>query len=192
MSSYIKRKEHIILTAIEIISDLGFHGLSTKEISGREGISDGTLYKHFKNKNEIILGVLDYYSKYDDVIKETIDIKNLSSKASIIFFMEMLTECYENYPAITAITSIYETLAHEPVVANKITDIYEERIKFIVKYIERGIDNKEFSSNIDSESLTNLILGVNREIILKWRLNNYNFPLKEKVMSTIDMLFKLC
>lgn len=192
MSSCIKRKEHIILTAIEIISDLGFQGLSTKEISTREGISDGTLYKHFKSKNEIILGVLEYYSKYDDVIKETIEVKNLSSKASIIFFMQMQLEHCENYPAITAIDTIYETLQHEPVIGNKIRDIYDERIKFVMKHIEKGIENKELSSNLNSESLTNLILGVKREIILKWRLNKFDFPLKEKVIGAIDMLFKLC
>jgi Transcriptional regulator len=52
MDFFIKRKDRIILTCIEIISDLGFQGLSTKEITQRQNISDGTLYKHFKRKKK--------------------------------------------------------------------------------------------------------------------------------------------
>ncbi|MDP4091416.1 MAG: TetR/AcrR family transcriptional regulator, partial [Bacillota bacterium] len=51
---YIKRKERVTLTAIDILNELGFQGLSTKEICKRQEISEGTRYEHFKNKNEDI------------------------------------------------------------------------------------------------------------------------------------------
>ncbi|WHH61376.1 hypothetical protein [Petroclostridium sp. X23] len=46
MSSYIKRRESIILSAIEIIDDLGFQGMSIKEICRREDVTEETLFQH--------------------------------------------------------------------------------------------------------------------------------------------------
>lgn len=191
MELFINRKERIILTAIEIISELGFQGLSTKEITKRQGISDGTLYKHFKSKNDIILGVLDFYSKFDESIKESIEISKLSAKDSIKFFTRMLAEYYENYPAITALTVIQETLEHEEYISEKSRQIFEDRFKLIMHYIEKGIKSGELRSDIDSEALTDIILGSVGEIIIKWRLSKFGFPLKEKIMKTLEMILSV-
>ncbi len=192
MDFFIKRKERIILTAIEIISDLGFQGLSTKEITKRQDISDGTLYKHFRSKNDIVLGILDFYSKFDESIKESIEMSKLSSKESISFFLRMLTEYYENYPAITALSIIQETLEHEENIGDKSKQIYEDRIKVIMHYLEKGIKSGEIRKDIDSEILTDIILGSFREIILKWRMSKFEFSLKEKVMKTLETILSVC
>jgi AcrR family transcriptional regulator len=192
MDFFIKRKERIILTAIEIISDLGFQGLSTKEITKRQDISDGTLYKHFKSKNDIILGILDFYSKFDESLKESIEMSKLSSKESIKFFLRMLTEYYENYPAITALSIIQETFEHEENIGDKSRQIYEDRIKVIMHYIEKGIKSGEIRQDIDSEVLTDIILGSFREIILKWRIGKFEFSLKERVMKTLETILSVC
>ncbi|WPC44198.1 TetR/AcrR family transcriptional regulator [Clostridium sp. JS66] len=188
MNHFIKRKERIIFTAIDIVSDLGFQGLSTKEIAKRQGISEGTLYKHFKSKNEIILGVLDYYSKFDKSIEESIELNKLRPKESITFFIKMVAEYYENYPAITAITNLQETLEHESSIAERNKEIFENRVKLIIQYIEDGKKNGEFRSDIDSETIAIIISGSFREIILKWRLNKFNFPLKERILFTLNMI----
>lgn len=192
MDFFIKRKERIILTVIEIINELGFQGLSTKEITKRQDISDGTLYKHFKSKNEIIIATLEYYSKFDDCIKETIEINKFSPKESITFFFKMLAEYYENYPAITALTTLRESLQHEIDIAKINKQIFENRSKFMIHYLEKGKESREFKSDIDSELLTEILLGSFREIILKWRINNFNFPLKERIMLSVETILKLC
>ncbi|WP_411681746.1 TetR/AcrR family transcriptional regulator [Clostridium thailandense] len=190
MKFFISRKERIILTAIEIISDLGFQGLSTKEITRRQEISDGTLYKHFKSKEDIILGALDYYVKFDDSIKESIEISRLSSEDSIKFFLKMMTEYYENYPAITALVVIQETLEHEGNIGEKSKRIFNDRSNLIMHYIEKGKKVGELRNDIDSEVFTDIILGSIREIILKWRMSKFNFPLKERAMNTLEIILK--
>ena len=56
--SLLNRKDSIVITAIEIMSELGIHGLTTKEIARRQGISEGTIFRYFRSKNEIILSML--------------------------------------------------------------------------------------------------------------------------------------
>ncbi|WHH61379.1 TetR/AcrR family transcriptional regulator [Petroclostridium sp. X23] len=192
MSFYIKRKEGIILTAIEIIDELGFQGLSTREIAKRQEIAEGTLYKHYRSKKEIILAVLDYYSMFDVDIKQTIEMNRFSAKDSITYFITRFAEYYESYPAMTSILQSYEVLKNEAGIAHRIIEIFELRSNLITYLIERGIKDGEIRPNVDSESLSDIILGTFRAITLKWRIRKYSFPLKERILTAQNYIMETC
>jgi len=101
------RKDAIVLKAIEIIDETGLQGLSTREIAKRVGISEGTIFKHYKSKNEVLLAVLEHFSAFDDEIIKTIYLRKKTPKEAIIFFVSSYVEYYENYPAITALIELY-------------------------------------------------------------------------------------
>ncbi len=188
MRKIINRKESIILSAIDIIDNLGFQGLSIKEISVREGIAEGTLYKHFRSKDEVVLAVLDYYSKFDEDIKQTIELKELSCADSIRFFISRFAEYYQNYPEMTAIYNSFEVFRNEANLAAKISEIFEYRSAILINIVKEGVYSGEFNLNTDCENLSDIILGSCREITLKWRMRKYNFDLKERLLSTLDMI----
>ena len=104
--SILHRKERLIITAIEVIDELGIQGLSTREIARRQDVSEATLFRHYKNKNELLLGVLDHFSKFDNEILQSAKLKNLSAEEAIVYFITSTVEYYENYPAITSIMQI--------------------------------------------------------------------------------------
>ena len=185
-----RRKDRIILTTIEIIDQLGFQGLTTKEICRRQEFSEGSLYKHFRSKDEIILGVLDYYTKYDDEVKQTIEMQKFSSRESITYCVTRFADYFGSCPAMTAIVNSYETLRNQAGVAYKAKEIFESRTNIILHLVEEGIKNGEFRSDIDSASLSNIIWGSCIAITLEWRMKQHSFKLKERVLSTLDMILK--
>ena len=67
--SLIKRHESIIVSTIQTLNAVGLQNLSTKLIAKQEGVSEGTLFRHFKNKTDIMLAVVDHFSQYDDAIE---------------------------------------------------------------------------------------------------------------------------
>lgn len=192
MSYYMSRKERIILTAIEIIDELGFQGLSTKEICRRQAISEGTLYKHFRSKDEVIIGVLEFYSKFDKDIKETIEMRKYPAKEAITYFISRFAEYYENDPAMAAILNSHEILRHEEGIAHKVTEIFESRSNYITQLIDRGKSAGEIKLEVDSESLSDIILGSCTVVALKWRMRNCSFPLKERILAANEHIMKSC
>lgn len=184
------RRESLILTAIEVINDLGIQGLSTREIARRQEISEGTLFRHFDTKNHLLIGVLDHYSQYDSDIMLSIKMKELSFKEAIIFFTKSYTEYYENYPAITAVTETFSVLANDPQLVDKVKSIIRNRIDFIKELIIEGQRLGQVPMNIDAEKLTDIIWGTAHSIIAKWRFEKYNFSLKEYSLSTLDMILR--
>jgi AcrR family transcriptional regulator len=186
--SLIHRKESLILTAVEIINELGVQGLSTREIARRQGVSEGTIFRHYKTIADLMLGVLDHYSQYDNDIMVTARQKKENPLEAIIYFISAYAEYYENYPEIIAISQNYDVFACDPNLQEKIKDIYNNRIIFLNELIEEGKKQGRFSPDLESEKLTNIILGSFNSIGKKWRFNDENFELKEYSISTIQMI----
>jgi AcrR family transcriptional regulator len=53
------RRNQILLGAAEVFAEKGFHKATTKEIAKAAGISEGTIYNYFENKDEILLAMID-------------------------------------------------------------------------------------------------------------------------------------
>lgn len=186
---YLTRKESIVLTAIDIIGDLGIHELSVREIAKRQNITDASLYRHFKSKQEIIVAVLDYYSKFDENIMKTIKDSTMTNIEGIKFFIKSLAECFENYPDLVAIDHSYEIFGHDAILADKVKGIFFTRFEFVKSMVEEGKKSGEIHAEVISEDLTDIIIGIFRTSSLRWRMNKCDFSLKEKILRTLDSLF---
>lgn len=180
------RKQGIILSAVEIIDELGIHELSTREIAKRQNISEAALYKHFKSKKDIILAVLDYYSSFDLIIKQEIEEKNLGAKDSLIFLATSLCVCCESNPALTSIAFSCEIFRHDPDLAERIKYINCLMLNFIQNIIEEGKKSGEIRNSLETEYLADAFAGLAGLIMLKWRMNNCSFSLKEKIIQTVE------
>lgn len=182
------RKHSLILTAIEVIDGLGIQGLSTREIAKRQGVSEATLFRHYKSKNELLVAVLDFYIQYDSDIVKSVGLKNLTPGEAVLYCINALMEYYQSYPEITAIPQVYEILSGDPLYTNKIKEISESRVKVLEQLIIQAKNAGEISKETNSEQLAEIIVGYCRQTILKWRLESYSFSLKERVMSTVTMI----
>lgn len=186
--SYLSRKEQITLSAIDIINEFGIDGLSIRELAKKENVTEGALYRHFKSKTDIIIEVLKYYTQYDTNIMNSIKRNKLDSKAGIIFLMKSFSEYYENYPEITSISGSYESLLHEPDIKEEVLQIINRRTGFLKTIIDEGKNRGEIKLNMESEDLADLIMGYFKQIIFIWRVGNYKFSLKDKVINVLNNL----
>lgn len=54
MSKASDKRTAIMQTAMELIAEQGFHGTPTSQIAGKAGTGVGTIYRYFKDKDELI------------------------------------------------------------------------------------------------------------------------------------------
>lgn len=186
--SLLHRKDRLIITTIEIMEELGIQGLSTREIAKRQGVSEATIFRHYKNKNELIIAVLDYFSQFDNEIFQSTKLKGLNPLGAIQFLISSSVEYYENYPAITSIMQMLDVLRYQPELTDKVKGILYNRFHFIEQLVEEAQIAGEINKNISSESIAYLITGSSREICLRWRIEGMGFSLKETTLSTINVL----
>lgn len=190
IASLLHRKESVVLTAIDIIDQLGLSGLSTREIANRQEISEGTLFKHFRNKNEIILAVLDHYCKFDHDIEETIRLRGLQGLAAIRFCLDALAIYYENYPALTAIVTMFGMGGLDKAIVQKLEEISDNRDRMIRERLVEAQHNAELDSRIDYDVVMGILNGSWRFVCLDWRRCRYRFSLQERLVLTYETIFR--
>jgi len=129
------------------IDEIGIMNLSTREIAAREGVSEATLFRHYKNKNDLLMAVLDYFTQFDNDLYQTTMLKKLTPLDAIRFFINSLAEFYENYPAITVITQLMDTLRYEPDLEDKVKSIVFRRSQLLEKLIDDAKKRNELKLN---------------------------------------------
>lgn len=189
---YLSRKEEIVLTTIELINELGIKEVSIKEIAKREGVTEASLYKHFKGKEEIIISVIDYYEKFDNHIYETLHVGGLSSKEVIEFYFNIYAEYYSNYKEITSLIGACSVWQYDDKYVEKVMQIVQKKIIFLKEVIQSGQKKGEFRENILAENMVYLFLGGFEKIIEMWRMRKYEFELKQKVQEIVVEVLEIC
>ena len=187
LDSLIHRKESLILSTIDLIDKFGIHQISIREIANHQGITEGAIYRHFKSKNELLLEVLEFFSKYDNDIFYTANEKESSIEA-IIFVLESLTSYYENYPSITATLKSLDIMRYDSELKEKAEWIISNRFESFQKIIQKGQMKGQISSTVDSEAMTDIIMGTCLGICSRWRMQGYNFSLRDKTISAIQLI----
>lgn len=59
----IEKKNHMIETGIELMTEKGYHHTTTDDIAAAAGISTGIIYRYFKDKHDILIDGLRFYFK---------------------------------------------------------------------------------------------------------------------------------
>ncbi|SEP13442.1 TetR/AcrR family transcriptional regulator [Propionispora vibrioides] len=186
------RRDKIIVSAIDIIDELGIAGLSTKELAVRQEIAESALYRHFKSKDDILLEILKYFAKFDKLIHTSIRENQAGAKENILFFVKMYAEYYENYPAITAVNYYYTSFLSNPATAEVGQAIYNRRAACFVELIELAQARGEISDYFTSEELGEVLYGYFQASVVAWRMKRYSYSLKARVLTVLEKLLARC
>lgn len=187
----ISRKEKIVINTIDLINEIGIKNLSIKEIAKKENVTEASLYKHFKSKDEIIFEVLEYYSKFDANIFKTLKESKSDEKEKLVTYFKLFAEYYEGYPALTSIIGCYDILMYKRNLSEKIKKIIESRDRFIEELIEAGQKNNTINGNITSQNLKNILIGSFEKVIFDWRMSEYKFSLKEEISEITKYILEI-
>lgn len=66
-----KTKDRILEVAREMIAESGYHSTTTAQLAAKAGISEGTIYRHFESKEDILVTILDEVNeRYSEFLSE--------------------------------------------------------------------------------------------------------------------------
>jgi len=189
-----KRQQEIIESAGKLLMDKGIKGLTTKNLAYKMAFSESALYRHFKNKEDIIILLLNYLGSN---IKERLDLifeNNSTSEEKLKQLFSSQFHFFSKNPHfVVAILS--EGLFDESEKINQsIMKVIQYKMQLITKIIDIGKENNEFSNDIETEEIVHIIIGSFRMIMLKWKFSKFEIDLinqGNKIMNTtIKLLSK--
>ena len=187
------RQIEIIDASKDLIGEKGVQTLTIKSLANKMSFSEPALYRHFKDKTEIIKALLVFHK---DIIQSgVLNILN-SKKDALKKFEEILKFKFahiEKNPALVMVIFSETSFQYNSVLSKVVRKILEQRTKKIITLIEIGQQEGIIRQDIDAVQLATIVLGCIRTTILSWKLAGFKTDLKsdgEKIWETLKILLK--
>jgi len=178
--NFTKRQEEIINVSINIIAENGIQSLTIKNISKKIGISEPAIYRHFENKMDILVTLLSYFKKNNDIILEKTNQKNTNSIQQIHSIFSNHFQQFNKNHALASIIFSEDIFINDKRLSKIVNSIMQSNNIVITNIIEIGQKNKEIRDDIPIEQLTLIIMGSLRLIVKKWKMDNFSFDLEKE------------
>jgi AcrR family transcriptional regulator len=148
----------VLRAAAKVFAKKGYYHANVSEICNQAQISNGALYKYFKNKESLYLSVFDYL--IDTVIREMfLKLENSSDSIyeTIHNMLKEMVRLAKNHPELVAIYVDVGTCSMNKISA-PLAEKFEGRVKeFWMELIRRGKRSGEIKETINSEGLAYFI-----------------------------------
>lgn len=190
-TNFVNRKDRIVASAIEIISEMGLASLTTKTLAMKENMSESLLYRYFGGIEEVLVEVINTFTKFDSSIVATIEAKDISHFDKVLEFIKTFSIYYNGYKELAAIILNYEEFLHNVNTREAIAGSIEMRSGFLKKEFEAAIREKEIIDTFTPEELTNIFMGGLDRDLLNRRIQYGNKSHNQYAQSMIDKMADL-
>ncbi|MDM1074318.1 TetR/AcrR family transcriptional regulator [Empedobacter brevis] len=186
-----KRQLEIIEVSGKILMQKGVAGLTTKNLAQKMNFSESALYRHFKDKEEIITHLISYLSENINQRFESIINTDLSAEEKFNQLFKSQFSFFKANPHFIVIVLSEGLLDNSETIKNTILKLMQTNSNVFKNLILQGQESKTFNQNIDVDYLVHFIMGTFRLQMLKWKLSNFEFDIEKKGIETMTNLLTL-
>lgn len=160
------KRDLILKAAIKIFAEKSYNGATTSEIAKEAGVAEGTVFRYFKTKKDILIGgIIDEFTKFvgEKLISEKLinileENSNKNEEEVLKILIKDRIELVKKYKDIMKIVVTEALYTPEVAVSIKNNIFPQARLvmrKFLSIYTERGIFRE-----VDIEVAEAAILGM--------------------------------
>jgi len=137
------KRETILEAAIKLFSEKGFKGSSTAELSALTGVAEGTIFYHFKTKEDLLLNILariksEIVDEFDRYAADKKPDTGLDRVEEAICFYLYLAGKMEDHFLLLHRRYLYELAQSNPTCRDCLMGIYECLIDIFEHAIVEG------------------------------------------------------
>lgn len=186
------RQIEIMEAATLRIDKCGIQELTIKNLAADLNLSEAALYRHFKSKNEIMLGLLNYFIlEMNERIGflMTDNEKHPSEILKQIFASQLNT--FVQKPAIVSVIFAEGIFQFNKELHEKVSEVMDTMQKNIKELITKGQNEKFYSTLLGVDAISTIIMGSMRMVVLKWKLSGNKSNLVSDGKTILNGLLKM-
>lgn len=183
------RKERIIDTARRIFAEKGVHAATVSEIAQEAKVSEGTIYEHFSNKENLLFHIPEHFTQRRQRIG-VYHLKLIQGAANKLrAYAYIYTELFHENPDYATIVLLYlkgnanfrQTPGYQAI---------RNWFRFLTEIINEGIESGEFRPNVDAYIVRALIMGAIDQVTVNWLMSGKSTNLMETVDPIVDAVME--
>lgn len=187
------RQEQIKQAVLDIIYTDGLKSLSTRILAKRIGMSEGTIFRHFSSKQDIILAIIkdvqnDFIGSLRAIANSSIEPKERLNR----YLCQTVTYLIQN-KGITMLLFSEASHNNDADLKNNLSQIFNNQKKLVSKIILDGIAQNIWDETIPVENVAMLYMGIpvslNIELVLdggEFHVDNFCSKMMALLLKTLN------
>ena len=154
------RQEEIKNGILDIIADEGLHALSTRRLAKKVGVSEGTLFRHFASKRDMLLSIIEDVQNGLMEQLRAISQNSGSAENRLQEFLCTHINFLIKHRGITILLFSEATQKNDTELKQHLQSIFLKQKEYISKIIQDGITEGLWDSTLHVENIAWLYLGI--------------------------------
>ncbi|WP_346433593.1 TetR/AcrR family transcriptional regulator [Nonomuraea composti] len=163
------RRERILATALLEFAEHGYRGASLARIAERAGLSQAGLLHHFRNKELLLIAVLDYRDELD---ARTFDIEG----AGGVDALRAMARVVEHNSRVPGLVQLFSVISGEAVTPGHpghdwARRRYRRLRETVAAALHRGVERGEFRAGLDAEAHADRLIAMMDGLQTQWLID---------------------
>jgi AcrR family transcriptional regulator len=190
MKQVTARQQEIIAAALALIADRGLEALTLKNIAERVGFSDAAVYRHFRNKAEILAAIIELFAR--DSRRLLAEIQGCSGpelEKVRLFFLDRC-RAFSADRVLATVMFAENLFPSDPLLAAEVQRMLRSHRRLLLQSLRGGQRQGKIRA-LPADHLFDVIMGSLRLLVLQWRISGYGFDLMragEKLWRSLEIL----
>ena len=180
------RRAEIIDSALRILDEEGVHALTLKRIAHMMDVSDAALFRHYRNKADIVNSMVDFVLRRHPFVDEGGDAWECLEN-----IMRGQLDSFQSCPHHTSVLFQEELFRLYPDVTRSFLREKDAKREALKEILYRGIDEGRFPDDLDVNAFSLLFMGALRIQVLNWRMSGGGGLLAD-TDEVLAMLKRIC
>jgi AcrR family transcriptional regulator len=163
----------ILTAAMNLISKHGFSGTTVDKIAAEAGLSKGSIFWHFENKDNLFRAVIETIrgALFEGLQKGMRN--DLTTREKVVLLLDnyaglIETDCTRCIDLTVLIIEMVET---NPDMAEDLRDLFAELAETLTVYLDEGKTSREVPDSLDSRMTAYTVVGNLQGMTVQYYLN---------------------
>ena len=167
-------RQRILDAAVDRFAREGYHNTKVADIVEDSGTSKGAVYFHFPSKQDIFLGLVDYFAAIlEDRLSEAI----AQEESGVQRVNVALSVCLETFAAYKKLAKIFliQATGLGTAFEEKRREIHKRFIEIIQRHLDEAVNDGDLLA-IDTEIAAYAWMGAINEVVIEWVYTGHPEP----------------
>ncbi|HQR04258.1 MAG: TetR/AcrR family transcriptional regulator [Proteobacteria bacterium] len=153
-----QRESEIMTMALDVFAERGYEATSMAEIAARIGVVEGTLYKYFESKRELLIKVLEnWYAALIDAFRR--DLAGLSGARARLRYLVWRHLRVLHEDRLLCLLLFQEVRAERDYYQSGLHQMNRRYSQLLMDVMQEGMDSGEFRADVSPSLIRHMIFG---------------------------------
>ena len=165
------RQSEILDKALILVGESGLSGLTIRKIAERMGFSEPALYRHFPNKQAVILGLMD---RLDEMLVLTArafaEDTSLSAPERLFRIISHHVRLVREHNGLPILLLAEASTSDDPVLLSRMRAIFKAYFALLVEVVTEGQEKGTIDSSVQPDCVALGLMGTPTALAVRHRL----------------------